>query len=433
MRNFFYNSISVSGASVLLAFGFLLTAEAAGQQKKGVEPDRLAVDTVSVRKLGRLYGIVLEENAGTVSIVVRRNWLEKSFPEFAKEHFAKEEKTIASDRDKLKQRLDAWQSEYENDDRKVIDDFVDENVKMLRLDEPVDLSKLQFTIVNLDRKLVRRTFTQGQDRHLLAGIGWSENIDDVETTNANILKRRIEAQKIDIANYDLTLGSQIPMSLESDEAWESRKSLIEFGLLSRVEYQGSNGLFLRRGADLEAGDALKSILRGGGLAGLGGVGGFSHIDRLGKELGLPEFQDRNLGRQSDENAWMKPMIEAAEKEKRRCFSVAKMTQGKNVTVEMQLFHKVANDRWVPLVTFSNSESVAQQSTDDINVVAQDPNVTRVVEMMKKLGISDTSMLEMALKSGSATKKALSRSMTGLDEFVEQYSFEIDNPPIEKRR
>ena len=432
MSNVFYNSTSVSRASILLAFVFLLTTEAIGQQK-GVEPNRLAVDTVSIRKLGRIHGIVLDENATSISIVVRRTWLEKSFPDFAKEHFANEEKTIVSDRQTLKRRLESWQGNYENEDRKVINDFVDENVKLLGLNETVDLSKLQFTIVKLDPKLVRRTFRQGQERHLLAGIAWSEKIENVETTNASALKRMLEKQEVDIEKYDLSLGSEIPMSLESDEDWESRKSLMEFGLLSRVEYQGSNGLFLRRGADLNAGDALNAMLQGGGLGGLGGVGGFSHVDRLGKELGLPEFQDRNRKGQRDENAWLKPMIETAEKENRRCFSVSKMTQGQTVTIEMQLYHKVANNQWVPLATFTNSESIANQTQDDIDIVAQDPNVSKVMKMAGQLGFADPSILEMALKSGSATKKALSKSMSELDEFVEQYSFEVDNPPIEKRR
>ena len=419
MRNVFSNSISISWAGVLLAFAFFVTTEATGQQterRKNVPPSRLAVDTVTVKKLGRLHGVVLDEDAKAVSIVVRRAWLEKSFPEFAKAHFATEEKALAQDREKIKQRLESWRNEYERDDRQVIDSFVDDNVKLLGLDEPADISKLRFTIVKLDRKVVRRTFRQEKDKHRLASISWSENIDDVETTRATALKQRLEEKNVDIGSYQLTLADEIPIWLESDEDWEVRKSLMEFGLLSRVEFQGSGGLFLRRG-DLKAGvagnagDAINAMLQGGGL-------------------GLPQFQNRNTGLKRDDNAWLKPMIEAAEKEKRRCFSVAKMTQGQTVTVEMRLYHKVAGNQWVPLAAFSNSESVAQQSADDVEDVARDPNVTRVMEMANQLGVVDQSMLEMALKNGAATKKALNKSMGELDEFVKQYSFEIDHPPID---
>lgn len=126
------------------------------------------------------------------------------------------------------------------------------------------------------------------------------------------------------------------------------------------------------------------------------------------------------------------MIEAAEKENRRTFSVAKMTQGDTVTVDMQLYFKAADQRWYPLASFSNSARVDEQSTDDVEQVQQDPNVSKALNVMKQLGIADSGLIDKALKSGAATKQALEASMSDLDEYVQRYSFEIDNPPVESK-
>jgi len=385
MRNFFFpNFISCAGASVLLAFAIWCPGNAVAQQNGGVEPKRLAVDVVSVKKLGRLHGIVMKEDRQSVSIVVRRAWLEKTLPDFWKEHAASEEAALKKDRETLKQRMESWREDYEGNDRKVIDGFLDDNTKLLNLDAPIDVSDLEFTVVNVDRKLVRRTFTQTQDRHHLAGVAWSERVEGVETTNASVLKRKLEQREVEIEGYELKLGNEIATTLESDQQWEARKALIEFGLLSRVEYQGTNGIFMPRGANVDPGEAMKALMQGG-------LGGLSQIDQLGKELGLPEFQDKNRGRTRD------------------------------------------HQRWLPLASFSNSASVEQQSTDDVDLVEQDPNVARVLDIAKQFGVADEKTLKMALRGGAATKKALEKSMTEMDEFVQEYSFEIDNPPVEQKR
>ena len=63
-------------ASVLLAFFFFAPSIADARQKpKNVDAKKLAVDVVSVRKLGRMCGIVLDQGEQSLSIVVRRDWL----------------------------------------------------------------------------------------------------------------------------------------------------------------------------------------------------------------------------------------------------------------------------------------------------------------------------------------------------------------------
>ena len=433
MKTLHKNPVSIIGASVLLAFFFSLPATGLAQQNQsGVEPKKLAVDVVSVRKLGRLYGIVQEQNAESVSIVVRRGWLQQTYPKFWTEHIEAEKQSLQNEREEIKQRIESWREEYEGDDRLAMDEFLDENIELLDLDAPIDVSDLDFTVVKVDRESVRSVLVQTPDRHRLAAVAWSEKLDRVETTNSTVVKRKLQKQQVDIDGYQLKLGNEIPITMESAEKWEARKALIEFGILSRIEYQGNGTIFLRRGVDADPAAAIRAALHGGGL---GGIGGFSQLDQLGKELGLPEYQDRNRNRNrnQDENAWMKPMIRAAEKENRRCFSVAKMTQGRSVKVEMRLYFKSADQGWHPLASFSSSVVVADQTTDDVDVLKQDPRISQVMELAKQLGIADPKIIEQALQNGAATKRALGKAMSDLDDFVAKYSHEIDNPPLEKQR
>lgn len=421
------NSNATWKASVLLAFFVLLPTVASAQQKqKAVDPKRLAVDVVSVHKVGRMYGIVVDQNDQSVSMVVRREWLKQTHPEFFADHLAIESKQLEVGREKIKKRIADWRTEYEGDDALAIGDFLDENVQLLELDKSVDVSGMAFTVVTLDRAQTGRIYAQSEDKHRLAGIAWSEKVANVESTNVRVLERNLKKNKVDIAGYQLKLGNELPAVFESDEKWEARKALIEFGLLERVEFQGTGTMFFQRGKKPNAAQAMKGLLNGGGFS------GFSQIDQLGKELGLPEFKDRGNKRNSDIN--LAPMIEAAEEANRRAFSVSILKQGPTVNVKTQLYFKALDSHWYPLAEYSNSERLSDQNSDEIDHVKQDPQVSKMLEMLNQLGAGvDRSIMDQALRSGVATKKALEKSMEELDKFVDQYAREIDNPPVETRQ
>ncbi len=418
-RSFLLPPAMVCLAAVLLAS--CAWPSVAQQNSNSLDPKRLAVDVVSVRGVGRLHGIVLEQDPETLSIVVRRKWLEDKHPDFFKEHLETERKAFTEGREKLKQRIAQWRTERAGQDGKVIADFLNDNEKMLGLDKPLDASQFEFTIVFVDNDAKRNVYVQSKGRHQLVGIGWSEKVDGLESMTATVLKREIQNQKIDIDTYQIKLGNQMPPLLESDEKWAARKALIEFAMLPRLEYQGVGEMFIRRGADANPMQALQGMLQGGG--------GFSQIEQLGKELGLPEFKDRRSD--SEKNAWLERMIRTAEKEGHRSFSVSKLEQGDTVSVTTTLYFKAFDDEWYPLKEFAASERLRDQNTEDVEQVMQDPQVARVIEMAKQFGVNNQGMLEKAMRSGVATKKALDKTMSELDQFVESYSFEIDNPPIEK--
>ena len=128
---------------------------------------------------------------------------------------------------------------------------------------------------------------------------------------------------------------------------------------------------------------------------------------------------------------MKPMIKTAEKENRRSFSVSSLSQGATVTVETKLYFKAIDGKWYPIATFSDSQRTADQETGEIDLMKQDPQVARVMDMAKQFGLSDPKLLDQAMRGGVATKKALQHTSSELNKYVDRYSYEIDNPPVEK--
>ena len=109
-----------------------------------------------------------------------------------------------------------------------------------------------------------------------------------------------------------------------------------------------------------------------------------------------------------------------------------MEQGQTVKVKTKLYFRALDTRWYPIKEFSNSERLSDQKTEEIEGVKQDPQIAKMLKLMNQLGTGvDASILDQAMRSGVATRKALAKSMSELDEFVDQYSFEIDNPPVQK--
>ena len=246
---------------VLAVFAIAAPDLLAWQQR--VAPKNLAVDVVAVHGVGRINGIILEQSPKLLKISVGRDWLRTNRPEFWKKHAAIEAQSLQSDREQMLLRMRDWREDLEGDDAAIIGDFLDDNMKLLGLDKPVDMAAFDFTIITLKKSEFGRVYSQSPQRHLLAAIAWSENFENVESTSATVLKRKIEQKKIDVDNYVLTLGDKIPLLLEADDKWEARKAIVEFALLPRLEYQGTGTVFFatRQGRESNAGTARNSAGR----------------------------------------------------------------------------------------------------------------------------------------------------------------------------
>ena len=395
----------------------IASASNAEAQRK-VGPDRLAVDVVSVRKLGRLHGILLSQGSQTTKIAVRKAWLASKLPEFSTQHLEKEASLIKEGRQKILQRLDQWKTDRKGDGNEAVIQFVDQNIRTLALDKPFEPDKFTFTVIELDATQVRRVYSQSDERHVIAGIAWQEKLPDVEERSFAFLKREVETRKIDVANYDVNLTEQLPGMLDSDEEWEIRKAIIEFILLPRLEYHGIGTMFYRKSGSANPLAIMQQMMRGGG---------FSQLNDLGKDLGLPEFQDRRDD--LDDNVWLERMIKTAESEDRRCFSVSSLSQGETVLVETIVYVKAADKKWYPLKRFEAKEKLASQNADAINRIKQDPQVERVLKVAKQMGLNDENILDKAMRGGAATRKALQDVSSELEAFLEPYSFDVDIPPV----
>ena len=58
-----------------------------------------------------------------------------------------------------------------------------------------------------------------------------------------------------------------------------------------------------------------------------------------------------------------------------------------------------------------------------------PQIRQMMDMTKQLGLAGGGTLDLAMRNGVATQKALNNTMSEMDQFVEGYSQSTDGPPV----
>ena len=58
-----------------------------------------------------------------------------------------------------------------------------------------------------------------------------------------------------------------------------------------------------------------------------------------------------------------------------------------------------------------------------------PQIKQMMDMTKQLGLAGGGTLDLAMRNGVATQKALNNTMSEMDQFVEGYSQSTDGPPV----
>ncbi len=421
---------------LLICFAIVAPDQATAQSGAAKVADRdLAVDVVYTKSGFRLCGFILGADDEFVSVVVRRQWLGSNEPKFYKAHRERERASLLETANVLKQRISQWK-----DERKEIEiqEFIELNQPIIDSLTDAEASvELPFTIVKLPRKQVRKVRTKTDERRNLVGIGWSLGLDDVESQSAEGMQNAIEARNIDIGTYEVDLSEKVPWIMESDEAWELRKSIVEHALLDRLEFQGVNGMFIPRNGGGGTAGQMMNMLRPLMSART------SMLDQLGKELDLPEFRDRNRNRKrwrrepeqtrkkAQKETWLDPLIQSAEAAGKRSFSVAKLEQGDEVSVEAMLFCKGADGDWKMIKKVTAKQGTKDQNADEFDDLKRDPQVAAVLDMATQMGMSDPSTVEKALRQGVATNKALSEATSGLNQFINSFANRIDSPVVPK--
>jgi hypothetical protein len=399
----------------------------------------LVVDEVITTDGKRFYGIILRNsNRDGLTMMIRRDWLEKTHRDLFQAHVAKEsEKEIQAMTNHLF-RLEAWwKSRKENSELVAFVDREMERIEKQRESKQKNQNpELQpFTLINFPVAELRKFYQQPQERHQIAGIAWKHNIDRVTTRSIKSIQRELESKKIDWRKESFDLSDKLPSSQgQSDEQWRARVALIEYQLCQPLDFQGTGSMLLRiepDQANLRPGDinaVMKQLMNSNMPSNLSSL---LSGNPLFKELGIgSNLQNNNLKQESD---WWRSAAKVAESEKINGFLTARVVNeigGNDAQVELCFFAYIKPDRWIEVIKIESRASHKDVNAAEIDRINNDPQVEGLLDIARGLGLGSGVIIDKAIRHGAATKLALDESKDKFHQFLERHVKRSDSPPLQ---
>ncbi len=399
----------------------------------------LVVDEVITTDGKRFYGIILSNSdRDGLTIMIRRDWLEKTHPDFYQTHLAKEsEKEIQAMTNHLF-RLEAWwKSRKENSELVTFVDREMERVEKQRESKQKNqnLELQPFTLLNFPVTELRKVYQQSRDRHQMAGIAWKHDIDRVTTRSIKAIQRDLDSKNIDWKKENFDLSDKLTISQEqSEEQWRARIALIEYQLCQPLDFQGTGSMLVRSGPDqanLMPGDLntmMKQLMNSNMQSDLNSL---LAGNPLLKELGLGNnFKNNNSKQESD---WWQSAAKIAESEKINGFLTARVvnaTGGNEARVELCFFAYIKPGQWKEVIKIESRASHKDVDAAEVDRINDDPQIKGILDITRGLGIGSSDMIDKAVRHGAATKLALDESRDKFYQFLERHIKRSDSPPLQ---
>lgn len=399
----------------------------------------LVVDEVITTDGKRFYGIILNNsNRDGLTIMIRRDWLEKTHPDLYQTHLADEsEKEIQVLTNHLF-RLEAWWKSRKDNSELV--EFVDGEMerveKQREAKQKNQNAKLQsFTLLNFPSNKLKRVYRQPRERHHMAGIAWKHNIDRVTTRSIKAIRRDLEAKNIEWMKESFDLSNQLTVSQEqSEEQWRARIALIEYQLCQPLDFQGTGSMLVRTDpnqANLKPGDInamMKELMNSNMQSDLNGL---LSGNPLLKDLGIGNNFKNNQPKQ-DSN-WWQSAAKTAESEKINGFLTARVineTAGNAARVELCFFAYIKPNQWKQIIKIESRASHNDVDAAQVDRINNDPQIKGLLDLTRGLGIGSSDMIEKAVRHGAATKLALEEAKDEFHQFLDRHIKRSDSPPLQ---
>ncbi len=392
-----------------------------------VAETRLGVDSVKLESGQRLYGFVLgRQPDGAIELAVERKWLEATYPQLAEELIQLDEQRAAEAGKLALERAEVWLKHRAADRGLAI--FIENGIKAIEAKAADPKPELLFVRIQLKPGEFSDMKLQPPDRRQIAGLAWQKRLDAVTTTPVSMLEKKLVALGVDVKTTVVDLSREVSPILESERQWCARKGLVEHQLRKPLEYQGTGTMLVRKSEQPDVGAVIGQMLGGGAGGGLAG-GGLDALTQLGADLGLPEF--KQLAGKQDEG-WKRVTAEA-ERDGFCGVLVNRMTQSPlspEVSVELSFYAMEKPGNWFLVHRLVSTANADQQTEERIQQIQSDPQIKSLLDTLTGLGLGvDQSLLDRAIRHGAATQAAL-QSGTGLfNQFLLQYTRDIDGPAI----
>jgi len=376
------------------------------------------VDIVRLKSGRTLRGAVVQRSAeGGLTLVVRRAWLEKAFPDWSMEvAAANADAQFAAWKD-ITARVELLLTDRPEAPRLTF--FLRQESERLTkaLDSPPTDS--EFLWLELEAKQVAQVTPAPPVRQRIALWGWHEQLADVETRDVPSLTKELQKAGIKTDAGAPDLSSRLPARPQSDREWAARLAVVEYTLRQSFDLQGTGDAVFPttpgKAVDMNAvmpmmlQRQLQSVLSE--LAGPAAAGG------------TPKGNDR---------AWLPGAIRAAEQSGVRGFRATRVEvalEGLRATVTSEFVARVEPELWVTLWQTSEVAYGAQARPEQEAQIAQDPQVKAALEAVRALGLTAEGQVNAAVRVGAATMAAQQAVDQRFMEFRERYVKRLDGPPL----
>ena len=372
-----------------LCLAFILTA----MTSLAHAADRMAGDHITLRNGSKLRGVLFEQSDRSVTLLVSAKWLsttnaklyQTARPQTVAAHEAGLEQVVQRLKAEppaaaeavaafFKQQLDDAQAEFAK-----VDDF-----------EP------EFLWLTLPMKEVARVDATTPEQRQLLAWAWAEGLDRAEARSIEELSRDLKARNVSPIGWPLPFIERLPAREQTDNEWAARRALVEYALGSRLEFQGTGDVLARTGkeAQADAGPLLVELLK----------------QQLQSQFGdlLGERPAKNGRDNAAKAESLTKAIQTAESEKRNGFRVTRLELAielQQASVTTQFVARLADGSWRTVFQHTERADAKQARPEIEKRIQDDPQVKRVLDLTRQLGVAGDGQIQQAIRFGAATMTA----------------------------
>jgi hypothetical protein len=355
--------------------------------------DRLAGDQVVLRNGVKLRGVLFEQSDKSVTLLVASKWLSTTN---AKLHQSSRRETIDAHQAGLEQLVRRLKAEPPPAAealalyfKQQLEDAQDEWNKADDFDP-------EFLWLTLSMKEVVRVEAATPEHRQLLTWAWAEGLDRAESRSMDELSRDLKARNVSPIGWPLPLIERLPAREQTDNEWAARYALVEYALGTRFDFQGTGDVLVRAGkeAQADAGPLLVDLLK----------------QQLQSQLGdlLGERPAKNGGNNGAKAESLAKAIQTAESEKRNAFRATRLEFASDLqqaSVTTQFVVRLADGSWRTVFQHTERADAKQVRPEIEKRIQDDPQVKRVLDLTRQLGVAGDGQIQQAIRFGAATMTA----------------------------
>ncbi len=355
--------------------------------------DRLAGDHITLRNGSKLRGVLFEQSDKSVTLLVSAKWLSTTS---GKLHQTARPQTVAAHEAGLEQAVQRLKAEPPP-----AVEAVAAFLKQQLEDAQVELAKAddfepEFLWLTLSMKDVARVDAATPEHRQLLTWAWAEGLDRAEARSVEDLSRDLKARNVSPVGWPLPFIERLPAREQTDNEWAARRALVEYALGSRLDFQGTGDVLARTGkeAQADAGPLLVELLK----------------QQLQSQFGdlLGDGPAKNGRDNAAKSESLAKAIQTAESEKRNGFRVTRLELAielQQATVKSQFVVRLADGSWRTVFQHTERADAKQTRPDIEKRIQDDPQVKKVLDLTRQLGVAGDGQIQQAIRFGSATMTA----------------------------